>query len=294
MKIIDCFMYFDEDMILDVRLNTLSKHVSHFIICEANFNHNGTEKKLKFNINDFAKFKDKIIYLPLERQPNDLKVINSNDNIEIKNSKILDNALLRENFQRNHLKEGISDFHANDLIIISDLDEIPNLKNFKYKNKITVFEQKMFYYKFNLMYPNFTWIGSKLCKKKDLLSPQALRNVKSKKYPLWRIDIQFSNKKYHNIDFVKNGGWHFTNVKNPEKIDHKMKNFLHHLEYEESGLNTKELEKIISEKKVMYDHHADKRSDKWSAGQTLTKIDDNSLPEYLKVNKDKFNEWFEK
>ena len=45
MKIIDCFMYFDEDMILDVRLNTLSEYISHFVICEASFNHNGTKKK---------------------------------------------------------------------------------------------------------------------------------------------------------------------------------------------------------------------------------------------------------
>ena len=53
MKIIDCFMYFDEDMILDIRLNVLDKHVSKFIICEANYNHNGAKKELKFNINNF-------------------------------------------------------------------------------------------------------------------------------------------------------------------------------------------------------------------------------------------------
>ena len=44
MKIIDCFMYFDEDMLLDIRLNILSKFVSKFVICEANFNHNGKKK----------------------------------------------------------------------------------------------------------------------------------------------------------------------------------------------------------------------------------------------------------
>ena len=58
MKIIDCFMYFDEDMILDVRLNTLSEYISHFVICEASFNHNGTKKKLKFDIKNFNKFKE--------------------------------------------------------------------------------------------------------------------------------------------------------------------------------------------------------------------------------------------
>ena len=44
MKIIDCFMYFDEDMVLDIRLNTLSKYVSYFLICEASYNHSGGKK----------------------------------------------------------------------------------------------------------------------------------------------------------------------------------------------------------------------------------------------------------
>ena len=144
MKIIDCFMYFDEDMMLDIRLNILSKFVSKFIICEANFNHNGTKKKFQFDIGKFSKFKDKIIYLPLEEQPHNLKKINDYDDDHLKNTKILDNALLRENYQRNFLQTGLTKFNENDLITISDLDEIPNFENFKYKNKITFFEQKMF------------------------------------------------------------------------------------------------------------------------------------------------------
>ena len=73
MKFIDCFMYYDEDMILDIRLNILNKYVSHFVICEANFNHNGTERKLQFDIKKFSKFKDKIIYIPLETNRTILK-----------------------------------------------------------------------------------------------------------------------------------------------------------------------------------------------------------------------------
>ena len=68
-----------------------------------------------------------------------------------------------------------------DLILISDLDEIPNLiKNFKIKNNIIIFEQKMFYYKLNLFYEDFIWFGTKACKKKNFISPQWLRNIKSK------------------------------------------------------------------------------------------------------------------
>ena len=293
MRFIDCFMYFDEDMILDIRLNILDKYVSNFIICEANFNHNGTNRKLKFDINKFSKFKEKIIYIPLEEQPKNLREILNSDNQSIKNSKILDNALLRENFQRNFLKSKIKNFHDEDLIIISDVDEIPNLENFTYKAKITFFEQKMFYYKLNLLHKNFKWYGSKITKKKHLKSPQWLRNIKSRKYPFWRIDILFSMKKYNNINFIENGGWHFTNIKSAEKIDYKMKNFLHHLEYEESGLGVEEIRKIISEKKVFYDHNADKRDKKWSAEIILVKESDQHLPDFIIENKEKYTDWLD-
>ena len=293
MKFIDCFMYFDEDMILDIRLNILYKFVSYFIICEANYLHNGSKKEFKFDINKFSKFKDKIIYIPLEQQPKNLRIINNSDDVLLKNSKILDNALLRENFQRDFLYNKIKNFGDEDFIIISDVDEIPNLENFEYKSKITFFEQKMFYYKFNLLHKDFLWYGSKITKKKNLISPQWLRNVKSKKYPLWRFDILFSKTKYNKINFIKDGGWHFTNVKSPEKIDYKMKNFLHHLEYEESGLGVEDVKKIISEKKVFYDHQADKKEKKWGAEINLVRENDYNLPKYIIKNKEKFNNWLD-
>ena len=262
MRIIDCFMYYDEDMMLDIRLNILDKFVAYFIICEANFSHNGTKREFKFDINKFSKFKEKIIYIQLSEQPENIKKIYNTDRKDIKNSKILDNALLRDNFQRNYLNTKIKNFHDNDLIIISDLDEIPNLEKFTYKSKITFFSQKMFYYKLNLLHQNFVWFGSKIVKKKHLISPQWLRDIKSKKYPLWRLDILFSKKKYNNINFIKDGGWHFTNVKSPELIDYKMKNYAHHLEYEESGKKLEDVKKMILEKKVFYDHNADKTEKK--------------------------------
>ena len=56
MKIYDCFMYFDEDLLLDIRLNSLNEHVSKFIITEATYTHNGNPKKLNFDIKNFKKF----------------------------------------------------------------------------------------------------------------------------------------------------------------------------------------------------------------------------------------------
>ena len=286
-------MYYDEDVVLDIRLNTLKNYVSYFVICEANFNHNGTKRDLKFNINNFSKFKEKIVYIPLTQQPSNLRIINKEDNLLTKNSKILDNALVRENYQRNFLNTQIKKYDGNDLIIISDLDEIPNLKKFQYRKKITFFEQKMFYYKLNLIHSDFVWYGSKICKKKHLVNPQWLRNVKSKKYPPWRLDILFSKTKYNDIEFIKHGGWHFTNIKTAEKIDYKMRNFLHHLEYEESGLGVNDVKKIISEKKVFYDHKADKKEKKWNAAIILKKEDENLLPNYIINNKVKFKDWLD-
>jgi beta-1,4-mannosyl-glycoprotein beta-1,4-N-acetylglucosaminyltransferase len=293
MKIVDCFMYSDEDMLLDVRLNILDKYVSNFIICEASFNHNGSSKNLNFNINNFLKFKDKITYLTIDKQPNNLCKILENDVDDKKNSKILDNALNRENYQRNFISKGLDKFSDEDLIIINDLDEIPNLENFKYKNKITFFKQKMFYYKFNLTYPNFIWMGSKACKKKHLIKPQWLRNIKSKKYPFWRLDTFFSEKKYNDVNFIENGGWHFSNVKNAKELDKKMKTFLHHLEYEKSGMDSKDIEKNISDKNVFYNHFADKKSNKLEYQKKLVKINLNELPDFILFNKKKLDQWID-
>ena len=292
MNLIDCFMYYDEDLLLDIRLNVLNKFVKKFVICEATYNHNGSPKKINFDINKFKKFEDKIIFLKLEEQPDNLRKIDEiYDNK--KNSKILDNALLRENFQRNFLINGIKDISDEDLILISDLDEIPNLNNYKYKNKISIFKHKMFCYKLNLEYPDFYWIGTKICKKKYLKSPQWLRNIKSKYYPFWRLDIVFSNKKYKNIEIIEEGGWHFSNIKSANNIDHKMKNFLHHLEYEKSGLKIEDISKLIKEKKVLYDYKVDKREKKWGGEIQLINSPISKLPNYISENIDKFKDWIE-
>ena len=295
MKTIDCFMYFDEDMLLDLRLNILDQYVSKFVICEATYNHKGISKKLNFDIKKFKKFEKKIIYTVLDQNPPNLKKIDSNEKPNLKNSKILHNSITRDVFQRNHLMSKISDFADDDLILISDLDEVPNLEQFRYKNKINIFCQKMFYYKLNLIYPNFVWHGTKACKKRHLNSPQWLRNIKSKKYGFWRLDTLFSNQKYIDINFINNGGWHFTNVKKPEDIHFKMSNFAHHLEYEESGMKVEDLREKISNKKIFYNHAADKSSvNKWNSNIDLRVVEDNHLPKFLINNKKIYKEWLEK
>jgi len=219
MNIYDCFMYFDEDLLLDLRLNIMNKYVKKFIITEATYTHNGSKKKLNFNINNFQKFKDKIEYIIVDNEPESVQKINDNDTSEIKGQKLILNGYARDNYQRNRLSDGLKNVLDDDIIIVSDLDEIPNLENLDFtiiKNKIIQFKQKMFYYKLNLYYPDFDWFGSKACKKKNLISPQWLRNIKSKKYSKLRLDLIFNKKKYSDIYYVLDGGWHFTCIRTPE------------------------------------------------------------------------------
>ena len=109
MRIYDCFSYWDEDILLDLRLNILDEHVDYFVIVEGNRTWQNNYKKLRFDINKFLKFKKKIIYIPVEDMPGG------------------DNPYKRENFQRNCISRGLINSSDNDLIIISDLDEIPKL-----------------------------------------------------------------------------------------------------------------------------------------------------------------------
>ena len=296
MNIYDCFQYHDEDLLLDIRLNILNQYVKKFIITEATYTHNGTKKKLNFDVNNFSKFKDKINYLVIDNPPANILNINENDSEEKKGEKLILNGMARDYFQRENLINGLNDALENDIILISDLDEIPNLSGLdlsKIKNKIIIFEQKMFYYKLNLLYNDCSWFGTKACKKKNLISPQWLRNIKAKKYPSWRLDLLFSKKKYTDLFFVKDGGWHFTYLKTPEGLEKKLLNFAHHYEFEKSVLKIDDIKKFMNEKRVVYDHNVDQKSFKWSGKSTLKKIDNTFLPTYISANLDKFRNWLD-
>jgi len=298
MKIYDCFQFFDEEMLLDLRLNIMNKYVDKFVITEATYMHNGKTKKLNFDIKKYSKFKEKIIYIVVDDQPPDLYEIHDSDNDkqDTRGQKLVLNGYKRDNYQREKAADSLKNIDPEDWIIINDIDEIPNLENVNFneiKNKIVIFKQKMFYYKFNLLYPEISWFGSKVSKKKYFISPQWLRDLKHKKYPFWRLDTIFSKKKYNNIMHINNGGWHFTNIKSAEDIEKKLLNYTHHYEYEQSGLNIDDLKKKISEKKIIYDHGVDQRDPKWKSQKTLTKIDLKQMPQYLQENHNKYANWLE-
>ena len=296
MKIFDCFMYFDEEIVLDVRLNTLNNFVDYFVIVESKFTHKGESRNLNFNHKKFSKFKDKIIYLVYDKQPDEIENIKQEDSEKEKSGKYILNAAFRENGQRNYIQNGLTNAEDNDIILISDVDEIPNLSeiNFnKINQKIILFRQDMFYYKFNLKIPDLKWTGTKGCRKKNFLNPQWLRNIKDRKYSPFRLDTIFSNKKYSSINIIENGGWHFSNIKTAKEIEYKLKSYLHQREFDEEPLTVNQIDEIIKNKQAIYDLGVDKRINKIGVGRKLQKFQLDKLPIYIQENQKNYEEWID-
>ena len=268
MKIYDCFSYWDEDLLLDLRLNILNAHVDYFVIVEGNKTWQNNSKKLRFDISKFSKFKKKIIYIPVEDMPEG------------------DDPYLRENFQRNCILRGLKSASEEDIIIISDLDEIPNpneINQFKKKMKCAVFKQNHYYYKINLKSTqNPYWYGSRICVKKFLKSPQWLRNLKFKKRSFWRID----KLRLNNI--IENGGWHFCNLKNAEQLLYKYKNLCETNDpyHFKEKIDQKYLQIEEIEKKIILGQDIIGRNEVYKP-QAL----DKSFPNYILQNIKKYKEW---
>jgi beta-1,4-mannosyl-glycoprotein beta-1,4-N-acetylglucosaminyltransferase len=296
MKIYDCFMYMNEDVILELRFNHLDKHVDFFVIVESTYYHNGKKKTLNFDINKFSKFKKKIIYLVLDKEPENIELIDHLDSEEEKNRKHILNGMRRDFFQRNFIENGLKNCHEEDIILISDIDEIPKLENFNKKtigNDVVFFKQKMFYYKFNLCSALIEWYGTRACKKSNLKNPQWLRNLKSKNYPFWRLDILFSSNKIRNAQFINDGGWHFSYLNTAEQIENKLKNYAHYWEFNLSSLKLEDIKNRIQNKKSIYDLLTDMTNSKFKSGQQLKKVSINMLPPYLIENQNRFINWLD-
>ena len=264
MAIYDCFQYFNEDHIVELRLNILDRYVDYFVISESTKTHQGKPKKINFDVNKFNKFKHKIKFV----------VADYKKEIDFKNHTGGESPV--EQHQRNSLMEGIKDALPDDYIVLSDSDEIPDFTKIKNINKIrkfTAFSQKMFMYKLNLQNLNESnWIGSKITKKKNIKSMQSLRNLKFKKYPFWRID------KYN--EQIIYGGWHFSFLQTPQQILTKIKSFSH------GEFNKKEINEIDIEEKII------KNKDIFGRDTKLKKITlDSSFPDYIIDNVDKLSKW---
>ena len=268
MKIFDCFMYWDEDLLLDLRMNILNRSVDYFVIVEGNKTWQNNKKKFKFKLEKFKKFKHKIIYVKVQDLPDGK------------------NPWLRENFQRNCINRGLEKAKDEDIIMISDLDEIPNpsaIKLFKKSMRYAVFQQKLYYYKLNLQSETDPlWLGTRICFKKYLKSPQWLRELKFKKRPFWRID------KLHLNNILEKGGWHFCNLKSPKKLLYKYNNvcetndeFVFKNKIEKKYLNEKLIKKNIEKRTSIIGRKEN----------FVVKRLDKGFPNYLIKNKKFYSKW---
>ncbi len=289
-------MFFDEEVVVDLRFNVLDKYVDYFVIVESIFTHKGDKRDLRFNHKKFEKFKDKIIYLVYDEYPRGIEEVLDTDDDNEKSRKYILNAAHRENGQRNFISNGLKNAQDDDMILVSDVDEIPNLENLnlnKIRQRIILFRQDMFYYKFNLKLPNLIWTGTKGCKKKYFITPQWLRNIKDKKYPFYRLDTIFSKTKYINIKFINDGGWHFSNIKTADEIEYKLKSYLHHREFDENPMSKEEINQIIKNKQAIYDLKVDKKVNKIGDGSKLENYSLDKLPKFLQNNIFNYKEWID-
>ena len=264
-------MYWDEDLLLNLRLNILDKYVNYFVIVEGNRTWQDNPKKFILKLNKLKKFKKKIIYIRVTDFPK---------------SK---NPWIRENFQRNSIMRGLIKANKNDLVMISDLDEIPNpsaIKYFNSKMRYAVFKQNHYHYKFNLQSEvQPSWHGTRICAKEYLKSPQWLRELKFKIRPFWRID------KFSLNNIISNGGWHFCNLKSPKQLLYKYQNLC---ETDDKYVFMQKIsQKYLSEssikKKIKKGLDLIGRNEVYK----VKKID-KTFPKYLLKNKKLYNRWIAK
>ena len=281
---------------LEVRFNILDQYVDKFVVAEAKYSHSGERKKLNFDIKKFSKFKKKIIYLVIDNEPSDLILEKKNNLLVEKPSNMRINSIKRIAHQRNKLMECLNEASDNDYIFYSDNDEIPNFENFDFKsnqNKLIIFKQKLFYYKFNLSCDWVDWYGTKGCLKKNFHSFSWIREIKAKKYPFYRIDTIFSKNKYHNVKIIKEGGWHFSQLKTPEDIEIKLLNQEHHDEYKLSKDKLPLVADLVKRKVIIYDHKAKSSAYKFSKEFKLKTVPIDTLPSFLRQNVDEYLNWFD-
>ena len=265
-KIYDCFTFFQENFITNLRFEILDEFVDYFVVCESIYDHRGNNKKLNFKLKD-SKFKKKIIYLVYEEP-----FKNNNDRWE------------NQAKQREYIFKGLSEAAPNDYIMFSDPDEIPRpdlLKNLDLKKKYGIFLQNIYCYKFNLFNKyESPWEGTRVCKMKDLKSIDYMRQrirYKNLSMPFWKF------YKEKSIEVIKNGGWHFNSLLSPEEISQKLKTFAHSEYSGEKYSSVESIEKKIKNKIDLFDR-----------GHKYEKVEINStFPKYLTQNIAKFSHLIE-
>lgn len=280
-KIYDCFIFFNELDLLDLRLNILDSYVDYFVICEASVTHSGKPKSFIFEENKerYSKFLHKIIHLKISDIPVDFSNLPeptstadgecvSDIHEFIKQTKLFDRENVshysygRDFFQKESLRRGLLNCNDNDIILLSDCDEIPNpeviesVDTFINDEIFFTFNQTTYYYSLNLLKEN-NWKGSRMGLYKNL-----------KKYSFNELRAQ------SNFDIL-NGGWHFSFMGGAESVKTKIQAYSH------QELNNQQIINSI-------DNNILNGVDPFFRGQLKLVEIDNTYPKYILDNLDKY------
>jgi beta-1,4-mannosyl-glycoprotein beta-1,4-N-acetylglucosaminyltransferase len=277
-KIYDCFNFFNELDILEIRLNTLYEYVDYFVIVESNVTHSGEQKLFYFEENKerFSKFLDKIILYKVYDTPTDfvnLKI--SEDNTLMLINGFIEKQTNRFNrttqqdygrdfFQKECVRRPLINCSDDDIIIISDADEIPNpeilknLKNFDLENTIYSLNQTTYYYYLNLLKQK-DWYGSRVA---------LYKNIKNLSFNEVRGDESLSQK-------IDDGGWHFSFQGGKDMVKRKI------LSYSARDL-------VNNHVLAQLDNNINNNVDPFFRGNLTPVKIDNTFPNYVLNNLDKF------
>ena len=212
MKIYDCFPFYNELDLLDLRLAELYDHVDHFVIVEATttFQSNPKELYLKDNWDRYAQYHDKMIHVIVDDAPGD------------------PDAWVNDIFQRNAIMRGIVNADDEDIIIVGDADEILRPETIDHMRAnpkdIMGFRTPYFNFKLNYLLVNNVesyHVWSVACKRKYLEAPDAFRGTR---FNLTQLPLDYEDE---TIRMYEHAGWHFTYLGDDEFIRNKIKSFAH-------------------------------------------------------------------
>lgn len=270
--IYDCFTFFNEIEILEIRLNTLNDIVDKFVIAEATRTHSNKPKKLFFeeNRDRFKKFEDKIIYLVVDEFP------------EFKNS------WTYENYQRNYIAKALVECDEEDIIMISDVDEIPHpdiIHRLKGDGVYCLLQDMYFFFVNYADIKHLIWRGgTKVFRYKELINnrlDESLVKYNEKTFPrsLNKGSTLTKFRLYDGCQYVENGGWHFSYMGGINAIQEKLRSFSHQEFNNSKMLDGKRLQKCLENGEDIFGRH----------GHKFVIIENkNSLPTYLVNNQVKY------
>ncbi|MFI5203079.1 MAG: hypothetical protein ACHQF2_01185 [Flavobacteriales bacterium] len=235
--VVDCFTFFNELDLLEIRLNELNPVVDKFVLVEATHTHQFKPKPLYYaeNKERFSNFHNKIVHVVVDKYP---------PNPE-------NTPWIYERHQRNMIAEGLKGFSDDDFILVSDLDEIPRPSSIQQALKndgMSIFIQDCYYYFINCINSSpqgndepYKWTGTVMARKKlidNKFSPQFLRDVSihalSANHPRFISRMVWKWWKFKKltlkgvpVHFMQNAGWHFSYLGGVDRIIAKIESFAH-------------------------------------------------------------------